>query len=221
MSERDSGVSKQGKKNISGIEEQVQDILKNTEVPDIGKMDIDVTIRNRLEKADASELDSIEEELGIPSDTEFFEMINDDDGDVLQEPAQAAEDQQSSAPVEVHVVQKDEEISIEGICAVKVNEDKMSAVIDLTPSEGNGKPLAYEMVNRELKSKGVVYGVNTELLKKLIQNVEKTKNAKKGVIIAQGVLPAQGKDGSIEFRFSGDESILFEENNNAEDSLVI
>ncbi len=220
MSERDSGVSKQGKKNISGIEEQVQDILKNTEVPDIGKMDIDVTIRNRLEKADASELDSLEEELGIPSDTEFFEMVNEDGGDVFQEPAEVIEDQ-NSAPVEVHEAKKDEEISIEGRCAVRVNDDKMSAVIDLIPSEGNGKPLAYEMVNSELKSKGVVYGVNTELLKKLIQNVEKTKNAKKGVIIAQGVLPEQGKDGSIEFRFSDDESILFEASNNKEDSLVI
>ncbi len=227
MNDMEKGASKQVKKDLSGIEDQVQDILKSTELPDIGKMDLDETIRHRLEEADASELDSLEEELGITSDTEFYEMINEGKEDVFQKPVvveNQKNNQKNSGRAEIHEEdteeETDKEASIDGSCAVKVNEDRMSAVIDLTPSEGNGEPLTYEMVDRELKSQGVVYGVNTELLKKLVQNVEKTKNLKKGVIIAQGTLLEQGKDGSIEFHFSDDESVLFEENNNKEDVVV-
>jgi len=231
MTDKDSNIPKQRKKSCdeSEIEDQVQDILKSTDVPDIGKIDLDEQIRARLSEADASELDSLEEELGIPSDSEFYEIINKDDEGIFEPVAQVIENQKKARTadeINAGVLNegfsevKDEKISMDGNCTVTVTGDKMSAVIDLKPSEGNGKPLTYEAVNMELKAKGVVYGVNTELLKKLIRNVENTKDVKRGVIIAQGTLPEQGRDGSIEFHFSDDESILFENDKSNGDKMV-
>ncbi len=231
MTDEGSHISKKRKKpdKESEIEEQVQNILKSTEVPDIGNIDINGQIRDRLKDADAAELDSLEKELGIPSDSDFCDIINKDEEVIFKPLEQIVENQKTDAAAvemntenreKVPFEERDEKTSIDGSCTVTVNEDKMGAVIDLNPSEGNGRPLNYEMVNRELKAKGVVYGVNTELLKKLIQNVEKTKDMKRGVIIAQGTLPVQGKNGSIEFHFSDDESVLFKEDNGNEDTLV-
>jgi hypothetical protein len=210
---------KNGKK-LSGIEnlQDMQELLQKTEVPDIRKMGIDETIRHRLEEVDASELGSLEKELGIPPDTEFYRMINSDVEEVYTQPIPTVEKQE---PADYEEIPEEEKAAVDSSCSVHVNEDSMSAVIDLNPSKGNGKPLTWETVSKELKANGVVYGVNTELLKKLIQNVEKNKNAKRGVIIAQGEYPEQGRDGEIEFHFSDDESVLFDENTNKEEDTVI
>jgi len=156
MTDKDSNIPKQRKKpcDESEIEDQVQDILKSTDVPDIGKIDLDEQIRARLREVDASELDSFEEEFGIPSDSEFYEIINKDDEDIFEPVAQVIENQKTDRTAdeinegdlnEGFSEVKDEKISIDGSCKVTVTEDKMSAVIDLKPSEGNGKPLRSPM----------------------------------------------------------------------------
>ena len=87
----------------------------------------------------------------------------------------------------------------------------MSVTIDLYPSEGNGQPLTLESVKAKLDTMKVVYGINYELLLKLITKVEKTKNVKKGIIIARGQPPKEGKNGWIEYKFSDHEDVLLRE----------
>jgi len=71
----------------------------------------------------------------------------------------------------------------------------MTAIINLYPSRGEGKPLTMDRLKEALNSSGVVYGINNDLLEKLLKNVEERKEEKRGVIIAQGTLPEQGKEG--------------------------
>jgi len=98
--------------------------------------------------------------------------------------------------------------SVDGSCSVKISEDKMTAQISLHPSQHGGKPLSLATVEEKLALAGVVYGINIDMLKKLIMTVEKTKEEKEGVIVAKGTPPEDGKDGNIQYHFSDDESIL-------------
>jgi len=206
--------------DVESIEDQAKDILKNTEVPDIDRIEISEDMKSRLKTAGALELDVIEKELGLGNDEQFLQDQQAVEGDEIQRVYADEESDSGKGGDQADIDTETAEASVDGECDITVSEDKMSAVIDLSPSQGGGKPLTFDIVNRELKSQAVVYGVNYELLKKLIQNVEKTKNEKNGVIIAQGTLPEEGEDGNIEFHISEDESILEEEENRKGERLV-
>jgi len=98
--------------------------------------------------------------------------------------------------------------AVDASCIVKISDDNMSALISLYPSQNDGRPLDYEMLKNELEAVGVVYGINEDLLKKLVIAVENTHEEKEGVIIAKGLPPEEGKDGFIEYHFGEDEAIL-------------
>lgn len=102
----------------------------------------------------------------------------------------------------------DAEKPVDGYCSVRVTRDGMRALMNLQPSQNGGKPLTVESARLALQKARVVHGVNKELLKKLVTNVEKSGSGKNGVIIAQGQKPENGTDGSVEFLFSEDESVL-------------
>jgi hypothetical protein len=208
--DRKAKKNKYTKKDDSGagsIEEQAMNLLGDVKLPDLDEADIPDELKNRLESADALALDDLEKELGIEGDSILKE----------REEKRKAEEEMQSARTESENVRDDEgaveeEVAepVDGSCTVRINDDKMNAQIDLIPSENTGVALDYEKIKGELAAAGVVFGVNEELLKKLIITVEKTKEAKEGVVIARGALPEEGKDGTIQFHFGEDDSVLDE-----------
>lgn len=236
LSRRDSGKGKttpgKKKKVDSGdFEEQLRDIIESSELSELDQFELPEEISSRLEKADLEQLESIERELmvneapltgaqsaeviektpqkiqqkiPIEEDKTSTELISDDLG--LEKFDSSYDlDQIEPEPSSVKVGKPED-----GRCEVKVSEDRMSAFIDLYPSEHGGRPLTSGYVLGRLKSAGVVYGINEELIKKLVKDIEHSKDIKRGVIIARGRLPEPGVDGSINYHFSSDDSVLKE-----------
>jgi uncharacterized protein (DUF342 family) len=96
----------------------------------------------------------------------------------------------------------------------------MSVLISLYPSQHEGKPLDFETAKNELENNGVVFGINEDLLKKLIITVEKTHEEKEGIIVAKGMVPEDGKDGVIAYHFDEDEAILEQGEHDAQNEDV-
>lgn len=201
LKKRDRGKDKAGrpKKNL---EEQAQDIMRSSDLEELEKAEIPEELRDRLEGADVGALDDLEQELGF-NVQEPSERPPEEDEAVDLPPPQTGEQLQETVDNGGQ-----EEESIDASCTVKVSEDRMSALVSLYPSQHGGKLLDFATVKDELDSTGVVFGINEELLKKLIITVEKTHEEKEGVIIAKGQPPDEGKDGIIVYHFGEDEAIL-------------
>lgn len=125
----------------------------------------------------------------------------------LMDESEYKEKEESPMKDEFEEGEEDEE-SVDGKIDVSIAEDRMSASINLYPSRGGGKPLTFEAVRQRLSSMNIVYGVQYDFLKRLIESVEESKREKSEIIIARGKPPEEGKDGGIEFHFSDSEDIL-------------
>ena len=200
--------------DIQSIEDQVLDIMKSTEIPNTKDLGISDDVLKRLGEADTSELDSIEQELGIhaPETVDEFEYETAESSEVMEEPVAIEEEgeeiSQQEPLIDSEVEREQQGEKVDSRVKIRISDDKMNVLIDLYPSKGAGVPLSFERVKKQLHSMKVVHGVNYELLKRLIENAERTKQEKSGVAIAQGTPPEEGKDGSVEFLFSDNEDIL-------------
>ena len=203
----------QSKEDFNQLEEQVDDLIKKLDVSDIDSTGITKDLKEKIEKSTPKELENIEKELDIDRSVE--EIIKEVDDNNIEIPFAVESISEEDEEEEEQV----EEESSDGYFTIKISDDKMTATIDLVPSKGIGKPLYYNTIKKEIEKIGIVYGVNYELLQKLVESVEKTKEEKTGVIIAQGTPPEDGEDGRIEFHFSESEDVLLEskDNNNKED----
>lgn len=186
------------KKNL---EEQAQDIMRSSDLEELDKAEIPEKLRNRLEGANVAALDDLEEELGFNAEEVIVE-------EETHREHVTQQTEESVLEAEEHGEQPQE--GVDASCMVKISDDRMSAMISLYLSQHGGKPLDFIMVKKELDSAGVVFGINEELLKKLIITVEKTQEEKEGVIIAKGLPPEEGKDGLIKYHFGEDEALLDE-----------
>jgi len=200
--------------NMDVLEDQVVDIIKKMDLSDLDNLDISEELRNKLESADENELKKIEEELGLDHNKiiiEEYSSENDKQKGIYNQPVEQYidEEEQDLESEEAPLVE-----SVDGKCEINITEDKMTAIINLYPSRGEGKPLTMDRLKEALNSSGVVYGINNDLLEKLLKNVEERKEEKRGVIIAQGTLPEQGKEGCIEYHFSDTDEVLREEQEN-------
>jgi len=185
--------------NMDVLEDQVVDIIKKMDLSDLDNLDISEELRNKLESADENELKKIEEELGLDHNKiiiEEYSSENDKQKGIYNQPVEQYidEEEQDLESEEAPLVE-----SVDGKCEINITEDKMTAIINLYPSRGEGKPLTMDRLKEALNSSGVVYGINNDLLEKLLKNVEERKEEKRGVIIAQGTLPEQGKEGFLLF----------------------
>jgi len=227
---RESSYNNNGLKNekkdlkLKNIENQVLDIIRNTEIPDIEKIKLNKTIKKRIENADQSELEQIEKELGIDINDTLLKIEKEEDSnsEEVKKYFSYEEDNEVSkdSSIESDTDEKVTEQSIDGRCEVIVAENLMSASINLYPSRGNGNPLTFDMCKKLIDSKGIVYGVNCDLIKKLVDNIEKKKIEKTGVIFAKGTANEDGKDGEVEFCFSKGEDVLFKEETDNDDSVI-
>jgi uncharacterized protein (DUF342 family) len=208
--------------------------MKSTEIPNTKDLGISDDVLKRLDEADTSELDSIEQELGIHAPEAVDEVEDDtaESSEVLEGPAVIEEEGEEISQqepikepikdplkepikepikeplIDSEVEREQQGEKVDSRVEIRISDDKMNVLIDLYPSKGAGVPLSFEKVKTQLHSMKVVHGVNYELLKRLVENAERTKQAKSGVAIAQGTPPEEGKDGSVEFLFSENEDIL-------------
>ena len=185
--------------DLDTIEDKVKDIVEEIDLPDIDEIEAPDIVKEKLRGIDSTGIEEIEKGLGLEEDTHLKDTYLGEEVD-LQEP----ESQEGEFTSE-------EEVDKDGSFTLSLEEDLMSVTIDLYPSKGNGQPLTMESVKAKLESMKVVYGINYELLRKLIKKVEKSKNVKKGIIIARGQPPKEGKNGLIEYKFSDREDVLLRE----------
>ena len=207
MSKKSRGKDRaeEGRKVKKNLEEvQARDIMRSSDLEELDRAEIPEELRHRLDSTDVAELDDLEEELGYKEEelpeTQPEEVISEEYvAPQTEQPVYAAEEQAERI-----------EKTVDASCVVKVSNDRMSAMVSLYPSQHGGNSLDFGTVKNELTSAGVVFGINEELLKKLIITVEKTHEEKEGVIIAKGLPPEEGKDGTIEYHFGEDEAALGE-----------
>jgi len=208
--------SKSGKEldKLTDLEYQVDDIVKQVDYQDLENIKLPKEIKKRIENSKPGELKTIEKELGLhEDDRELINKLEEEVKDFKYAMDTVIEQENVEEGTDCNGIYVDEEEeNVDGSFSIEISEDKMSATISLTPSRGKGNPLSYESIKKAIEEKGIVYGVNHDLLKRLVENVEKTKSAKEGIVIAQGTLPEEGEDGKIEFHFSESDRIFFENN---------
>ena len=167
-----------GKKkiNVKALEDQVADILKGTDAIDADSLGLSEDLKRRLDEADPNELARIERELGISVDEEIIQTVSE----------QTVDDEYGFGDVEDETIKVEEVAAVEektdGKADIVIAENKMSASISLFPSSGAGKPLNIDKIKQAVNSLKIVYGVNYDLLKELIEKVEDSKTEKTGVI---------------------------------------
>jgi len=187
-----------GKKklDIVGMESLSRDIIDKIEVPDIDKLDIPQRLKEGVKNGGKGDLEEIEKQLGImPPDAYHAEDRN----IIFGVPEKTGDEQESEEPGEEDT---------DGRFEVRIAEDRMSATIDLYPSSGLGRPLSFGAIRTKINELKIVYGLNTDLLERLVKKVEESKKDKSGIIIARGIPPKEGKNGSIEFKFDESDDVL-------------
>lgn len=89
-----------------------------------------------------------------------------------------------------------EEIKEDAKLEVEISKDLMCASIYVIPPKG-GKMISFDDVLNELKKKGIVEGINYDLIRKVLENgIFFTK-----VKIAEGSPPVDGQNGQIKYYF--------------------
>lgn len=90
---------------------------------------------------------------------------------------------------------------------VEIADDELKAYLTiLYPPEG-GKVITLKDIHEELVRKKVVYGIEEDNLAKVLKKEEFNKS----FLIAQGILPTNGKDAKITFKFKKEKEFKLEE----------
>jgi len=95
-------------------------------------------------------------------------------------------------------------IRAHGKLDARFNLDKTQVVASIYPTDG-GEPVQYEDVIENLRQLGVLSGIREPSIRDAIQAVNETGRRAVDVVIAQGTLPEQGKDGSVRFLLPAEE----------------
>jgi uncharacterized protein (DUF342 family) len=83
---------------------------------------------------------------------------------------------------------------------VYISDDEMNATLSVTPPMGGAKPVVLEDILRQCEEQGILYGLKKEIIEETTSKVCEDRMAVSDVIIAEGDLPVEGKDGEIEFK---------------------
>ncbi len=211
---------KKDSKRIENLKYQADDILKRLDVSDIETAGVTNELKEKIEKSKPEELENLEKQLGIDAGKRVEELIEEIGSSEGEEIPYAVQSVSVEGEGEEGGDDEQGEESVDGSFSIEVSEDKMSATITLIPSRGKGAPLNFLKVKKAIEQRGIVYGVNYDLLQKLVESVEKNKEAKEGVIFAQGTPPEEGEDGKIEFHFSETDDIFDVKDEEKDDEMV-
>jgi hypothetical protein len=92
------------------------------------------------------------------------------------------------------------EKEIDGNAYVSVAPDKMSASAIFYPPSVNGKPMAFDTLERKIRAAGVKFGTDEEKLKELLKSPEYGNE----YVVAEGIMPKQGQPAWVEYFFNTD-----------------
>ena len=81
---------------------------------------------------------------------------------------------------------------------VTLSGDNMEALLFIEPEKNGGKAATLETVKRALELNGVRFGVDERLLERIFE----TQYFGKSLVVAKGVPPVDGDDGTITYRFT-------------------
>ncbi len=151
----------------------------------------------------------IKREISITAKARLKEAVPDEPkliaGEEHPEPVKNQEDggnteyMESSEAVENEETEEIPPVSIDALPMVFVSSNKLAAWILVFPPVGEGKPADGELLERALKEKGVSFGTDEELLKKLPEEGDCYFRL---ILAAKGQPAADGKDGYVEDFFS-------------------
>jgi uncharacterized protein (DUF342 family) len=85
---------------------------------------------------------------------------------------------------------------------IEISEDQMTATVNLLPFEGN-EHITFEQAVEKLKEKGIIYGLDIEKLKHIIEKKMFLTKFK----VAEGTMPIHGKDGRAIIHFTTKKSL--------------
>lgn len=93
-----------------------------------------------------------------------------------------------------------ERVAKDGLFQVTVSDDGMKALMRVTPPEGVGRPVTANMVENDLKKRGIVYGVEHGRLAQALKEVAELGQPLEQVCVAEGYPPKPGHDGCVSFQ---------------------
>lgn len=99
--------------------------------------------------------------------------------------------------------QETEELSEDCVINVIVRENKMSAFINIKAPVNQGAKPTKDSIIEALENNNVIYGINMEK----IEEIEKNPIYNKNILIAQGEVPINGKNGSFTLNFISQKSL--------------
>jgi hypothetical protein len=198
-----AGKNNSKKTSMEDIEDIARDIINEIDIADLTEIDIPDDVRGRIESAGAEELDDLEGEFGLDTAKTDSQRAISGNGPPFEAGSRNGLDLQIDDEESAGETQ-----DVDGSFELVLADDRMSATIDLYPSQGHGEPLSYKAVKQKLDSMRIEFGVNYDLLKKLVEKAEESGSTKTGIIIARGKPPADGKNGQIEFTFSESDNIF-------------
>lgn len=109
------------------------------------------------------------------------------------------------------------QVSPDSTIDIVIANDKLSAALIVHPAFANGHVPELEEILDLIGKKGIVRGVNHQLLKKICHECSKGKYRTEATTFAQGTPPADGIDGSVEFLF--ETQTVFRPPSDAKDSI--
>lgn len=98
-----------------------------------------------------------------------------------------------------HSSTKDKSIPlpVDSIIEVSISYNKLEASINIKPPENGGIEPNIQYIRKILGSQNITYGINEEILLDICKNPIYNKN----IIVAQGVIPVSGVDGTFQLHF--------------------
>lgn len=88
---------------------------------------------------------------------------------------------------------------------IEIRHDKMAAILKLiTPPTGTGAPATIEDIEKELSDLGISYGIEHDLIRATVKEVNETGKSLGNITIAKGNPPQNGEKASIEVKVGKD-----------------
>jgi uncharacterized protein (DUF342 family) len=104
-------------------------------------------------------------------------------------------DQAAGEPVRLVAWPEGEFLSVK--CKVTLDEEAMTAWIEVTPPKTGGEDITLDLLNDALAEKGVVMGIKDEAVRRIVEGLDYNRR----ILVAQGVLPRHGQASRVKYHF--------------------
>ncbi len=137
---------------------------------------------------------------------EFVSKVgeNQETNDLINKKSSEADIEQDSDEIQVKEVEDGKELEekkeepVDAIIKVIISADSLNAFINIEPPKHGGSAPTYEMIMKALMDKKVIHGIDTSLIKGLLEN-ELIYN--ENLLVAKGLPPIHDQDAELKFHF--------------------